>query len=134
MALTSIQIAVLRILANGIIPADGRDQGAASVNAADRIAEKYKNGSIEAIYTQGVQQAQTISRSQFGRDVADLAAAEVNQLLSRIRDESGAFFKQLRMDVCAFYLGDEDVQRRIGFPGPSSESGGYPDFDQPQIQ
>ena len=24
------------------------------------------------------------------------------------------------------------VWQRIGFPGPSSQSGGYPDFDQPQ--
>ena len=39
--------------------------------------------------------------------------------------------KQLRMDVCALYLTDPGVWGRIGFPGPSVERGGYPDFDQP---
>ena len=42
------------------------------------------------------------------------------------------FFKQLRMDTCALYLSDPGVWARIGFPGPSSAQGGYPDFDQPQ--
>ena len=34
--------------------------------------------------------------------------------------------------LCALYLSDMGVWQRIGFPGPSSQSGGYPDFDQPQ--
>jgi hypothetical protein len=42
------------------------------------------------------------------------------------------FFRQLRMDVCALYLSDPGVWARIGFPGPSTAQGGYPDFDQPQ--
>src|ERR1041385_3923811 len=36
------------------------------------------------------------------------------------------------MDVAAMYLSDPGVWQRIGFPGPSTASGGYPDFDQPQ--
>ena len=39
-------------------------------------------------------------------------------------DASPAFFKQLRMDVCALYLSEPAVWRRIGFPGPSTRSGG----------
>ena len=53
---------------------------------------------------------------------------------ARLREESPAFFRQLRADVCALYLSDPAVWQRIGFPGPSTESGGYPDFDQPQTQ
>jgi hypothetical protein len=34
--------------------------------------------------------------------------------------------------VCALYLSDAGVWQRIGFPGPSSASGGHPDYDQPQ--
>jgi hypothetical protein len=34
------------------------------------------------------------------------------------------------MDVPALYLSDPGVSRRIGFPGPSIEVGGYPDFDR----
>jgi hypothetical protein len=29
-------------------------------------------------------------------------------------------------------MSDPGVWQRIGFPGPSTEAGGYPDFDQPQ--
>jgi len=49
-----------------------------------------------------------------------------------MRVDAPGFFKQLRMDVAALYLGDPGVWRRIGFPGPSTDTGGYPDFDQPQ--
>jgi hypothetical protein len=49
-----------------------------------------------------------------------------------LRDQCPAFFKQLRMDVSALYLSDPEVWQRIGFPGPSTDRGGYPDFDQPQ--
>jgi len=34
--------------------------------------------------------------------------------------------------VSAMYLSDPAVWERIGFPGPSTAAGGYPDFDQPQ--
>ena len=54
------------------------------------------------------------------------------ELLDAIRDQSPGFFRLLRADVCALYLSDAGVWHRIGFPGPSSASGGYPDFDQPQ--
>ena len=50
----------------------------------------------------------------------------------RLRDRLPAFFKQLRLDVSALYLSDPAIWQRIGFPGPSTASGGYPDFDQPQ--
>ena len=49
-----------------------------------------------------------------------------------LREQQPGFFKQLRMDVCALYLSDPGVWARIGFPGPSSAQGGYPDFDRPQ--
>jgi hypothetical protein len=34
------------------------------------------------------------------------------------------------MDVTALYRSDPEVGRRIGFPGPSIDSGGHPDVDQ----
>ena len=71
---------------------------------------------------------------QHGRNVRELNAAEVHELLASLRDRLPVFFKQLRMDVSALYLSDPGVWRRIGFPGPSIASGGYPDFDQPQTE
>jgi hypothetical protein len=43
-----------------------------------------------------------------------------------------AFFRQLRLDTTTLYLSDPAVWTRIGFPGPSIETGGHADFDRPQ--
>jgi hypothetical protein len=68
----------------------------------------------------------------YGRGVAELDATQTHDLLGALRDQQPGFFKQLRADICALYLSDPGVWARIGFPGPSSAQGGYPDFDQPQ--
>jgi hypothetical protein len=124
----------LAALANGIIPADARDEGAAAVNAGERIAAKVEAGINAAHYQTGVEAAESIAMEKYGREVAALSPGEVRDLLSALRERAPAFFKQLRMDVSALYLSDPGVWTRIGFPGPSIASGGYPDFDQPQTQ
>src|SRR6476661_2947399 len=126
------QIAALASLANGIIPADGTDAGAAAVDAGPRLAERIRTGVNAGIYLRGLELAQSLARKRHGLDVNQLPPAQIHDLLAAIRDELPGFFKQLRMDVSAFYLSDPAVWRRIGFPGPSAEAGGYSDFDQPQ--
>jgi hypothetical protein len=66
--------------------------------------------------------------------VDQLSPAEVATILALVREKLPAFFAQLRMDVSALYLSDPGVWLRIGFPGPSTKSGGYPDYDQTQTQ
>jgi Gluconate 2-dehydrogenase subunit 3 len=127
----SNEVAILAILANGIIPADGRDAGAAAVAAGPRLAEKLASGAGAAVYAEGLRTAREISREAFGREPGELGPSEVHDLLGGIRERAPAFFKQLRMDVSALYLSDPGVWRRIGFPGPSIETGGHPDFDRP---
>jgi len=122
--------ALLTVLANGIIPADARDAGAAAVDAGPRLAERLATGSGSAVYVPGLRAARAIAQESFGRDPAALGPAEVHDLLGRLREGSPSFFKQLRMDVSALYLSDPAVWRRIGFPGPSIETGGHPDFDE----
>ncbi|MBI1840503.1 MAG: gluconate 2-dehydrogenase subunit 3 family protein [Verrucomicrobia bacterium] len=131
-SVTLTDIAALAALANGIIPADSRDAGAASVHAGVGIAERMRRSPYGDVYADGLSAARRIARSAFGSSVQDLSAAQTGELLNALRDEAPAFFRQLRADVCALYLSDAGVWRRIGFPGPSSELGGYPDFDQPQ--
>lgn len=126
------QIAALAVLANGIIPADSTDAGAAEVNAAGTIAERIAAGTNATIYGEGLALAALLAKEAHGRAVAELTSVEVHELLASLRDRLPGFFKQLRLDVSAIYLSDPAVWRRIGFPGPSTESGGYPDFDQPQ--
>jgi acyl-CoA reductase-like NAD-dependent aldehyde dehydrogenase len=133
MNLTTDQLATLAALCDGIIPADAKDAGAGAVRAGPRLAEKIAAGVNAALYTQGLQLAHDLAATAYGRAVPALTASEIHDLLARVRDALPAFFKQLRMDVSALYLADPQVWARIGFPGPSSHTGGHPDFDQPQL-
>src|SRR5262249_61663032 len=72
------------------------------------------------------------AKARSGRAILELDMPQMHELLGLLREQQPAFFKQLRMDVCALYLSDPGVWARIGFPGPSTAQGGYPDFDQPQ--
>jgi restriction endonuclease Mrr len=128
------QRVILAALANGIIPEDARDAGAAAVDAGARLAEKLAAGINASVYLGGIEAAEALARERHERDVAELTAEEIHELLTVLRERAPAFFKQLRMDVSALYLSDPGVWQRIGFPGPSIESGGYPDFDQPQTE
>ena len=125
-------VALLTALANGIIPADDRDAGAAAINAGPRLAEKLAAGTNAAVYRRGLATADELARSQFGGGLTELDAGQLHDLLGLLRERQLGFFKQLRMDVCGLYLTDPGVWSRIGFPGPSAETGGYPDFDQAQ--
>ena len=129
--LTPDDVAALTALANGILPADARDAGAAAVNAGPAIAERVRQGAFENVYLTGLSTADELARTQFACPVPALNTAQLEELLTTLRDRAPAFFRQLRADVCARYLSDPAVWQRIGFPGPSSEQGGYPDFDQP---
>src|SRR4051812_16614243 len=130
--MTTHERAALDRLANGIIPADARDAGAASVKAGPRLADRIFNGINAALYRDGLKTAETIAREKFGRALVELNDAQLHEALSLLQQTATSFFKQLRMDVCGLYLSDPGVWQRIGFPGPSVMSGGHPDFDQPQ--
>lgn len=126
-------IATLATLAGGIIPADDRDAGAAAVHAGPGIAERMRRSPYADVYVEGLKAARELAREMFVQAVDELNAAQLFELLTALSARSPAFFRQLRADVCALYLSDAGVWQRIGFPGPSSDSGGYPDFDQPQL-
>lgn len=127
-----VQPAALALLADGIIPADEIDRGASEVNAAARLAEKIRSGANAALYREGLAAAAAIASEKFDGELSQLSSEQIHELLAIIRERLPAFFKQLRLDVSALYLSDPAVWTRIGFPGPSTASGGYPDFDQPQ--
>ncbi|MDB6036376.1 MAG: hypothetical protein JWM99_217 [Verrucomicrobiales bacterium] len=126
-------IATLAALANGIIPADLRDAGAASVHSGPGIAERMRRSPYAQVYVDGLKAADRIAGDKFVCTARELDSAQMHDLLGELRDQSPAFFRQLRADVCALYLSDAGVWQRIGFPGPAADTGGYPDFDQPQI-
>jgi hypothetical protein len=130
--ITAHDTAALAALANGIIPADERDAGAAAVNAGPRLTDKLAAGATSTQYRRGLAAAVALAQARFGGSLTALDAAQMHAVLEALRETEPAFFRQLRMDVCALYLADPGVWARIGFPGPSTATGGYPDFDQPQ--
>jgi acyl-CoA reductase-like NAD-dependent aldehyde dehydrogenase len=129
--ITLDDIAALSVLANGIIPPDTRDAGAAAVQAGPGLAERARHGPARAVYVDGLNHASKLARKKFGCPVHLLEARELHELLGNLEESAPAFFRQLRADVCALYLSDPGVWQRIGFPGPSAETGGYPQFDHP---
>lgn len=67
----------------------------------------------------------------FAKTVEELDAAQVHELITALSALTPAFFRRVTHDVCALYLRIPVFGEKIGFPC-SSDSGGYPDFDQPQ--
>ena len=132
MTLSDAQRSALAILANGIIPADDRDDGAAVVDAGGKIAAKVEAGVNASVYVAGLDVADRLCRSHFEEPITELMPSEVHALVGRIKAEAPGFYKQLRLDVTALYLSDPGVWQRMGFPGPSTALGGYIDFDKPQ--
>ena len=131
--ITLTDITLLAALANGIVPADERDAGAASVHAGPSIAERMRRSPHAALYVDGLSATIDLAQTMFAKPATDLTAGQMHELLAALSAQSPAFFRQLRADVCALYLSDAGVWQRIGFPGPSTDTGGYPDFDQPQL-
>src|SRR5688572_24095230 len=109
------QVEALAALANGIIPADDADAGAASVDAGLRLALRVEQGSSAGVYVAGLEQTATLAKDRFGGPVGSISPAQVHELLGHLREQAPAFFKQLRMDVCALYLSEPAVWQRIGF-------------------
>jgi len=130
--LTADEVAALAALANGIIPADERDAGAAAVHAGPSIADRLRRGVNGPLYIDGLQTAEVIALEMFDQAVSGLGPLEIHELLGALEKASPRFLRQLRADVCSLYMSDPAVWQRIGFPGPSTDAGGYPDFDQPQ--
>lgn len=129
---TSADVVALTVLANGILPADGRDAGAAAVNAGAGIAARMRHPFNGPVYVAGLRAAAAHAQEMFGRELRELEPAQVHALLGRLLVSLPQFFRLLRSDVCALYLSDPGVWQRIGFPGPSADTGGHPDFDQMQ--
>jgi hypothetical protein len=123
---------VLTALANAIIPPDARDAGAAAVGTGPRLAERLRGGPLAELYEQGLRTAHERCAGLFGRPITSLTPLELHELMQQVAATEPAFFRQLRLDTTTCYLSDPAVWARIGFPGPSIETGGHPDFDRPQ--
>lgn len=132
-AVTIRDIQLLTLLANTIIPSDERDAGATSVHAGPILGEKMRRGPFGELYFNGLSNTRSLAHKLFMKDAVDLDSQQRIQLVEQLRATEPGFYRQLRADVCAVYMSDPGTWQRIGFLGPSSDTGGHVDFDQPPI-
>jgi hypothetical protein len=126
--LSTEQVAVLDILSRAIVPADARDQGVAGLNVGEAVARKIQVDPNRADYLEALRIAATMAQENFKMPILDLDSGSLSGLLQSLRQSSPGLFKLLRTEACAIYLSQASTWKRIGFPGPSIETGGYPEF------
>jgi hypothetical protein len=129
-SLPAEQVEILEKLARGIIPADGKDQGVAGLNVGQSVARKIESDPNGAIHLEGLNFAASVAQETFGRPIIDLDPTSIHELVGMVRESFPGLFKLLRTEACAIYLSQPAAWKRIGFPGPSIEQGGYPEFDK----
>jgi hypothetical protein len=143
--LTEEQSAMLETLAEMIIPADDFDNGLQGAGFAGIMETRNMYQPWMAkLYDTGLKGINQISNILFGKRFLDLEGKERASVLEKLNSENpggsvwteqesaSAFFTNLCMDACFVYCTDEEVWKRIGFPGSIFEKGGYPDFAEPQ--
>jgi hypothetical protein len=139
------QIETLEALAATMIPPDDFDDGARELGFPDvaEVRARYEAGRAD-LYLTALRAVDQMAQATFGKPAfVALASAERTQLLDAVRqgNVNGAvwgkvqpkkFFGALWEDVVFLYCTHPETWKRIGWPGPSFDAGGYPDFDQVQ--
>jgi hypothetical protein len=143
--LTDQHVAIIDAAAEAIIPADDFDAGVAPLGPGQVIATRVRYQAQAAqLYVRGLAALEQSVTIMFpGRRFGDLSLAERGRVLTAMRNgaapgaawrevSSQDFYRALRGDICFVYTTDPEVCRRLGFPGPSTTAGGYPDHHRPQ--
>jgi len=135
----------LEALAATMLPPDDFDagvQGLGFVSVVEMRA-RYEAGR-EELYTTALNAVDKMAQDMFGKSsfieltflerTALLDAARQNQVNDNIwrNIKPSSFFGALWEDVVFLYCTHPDTWMRIGFPGPSFNSGGYAEAAQPQ--
>jgi ribosome-associated toxin RatA of RatAB toxin-antitoxin module len=139
------RIQTLEALASTMIPADDADLGAGDLGFVSlaEMRSRYETGR-EELYAAALNAVDKMAQTMFDKPkFVDLAPKERTALLDAVRGDQvnggvwgqikpSNFFDALWEDVVFLYCTHPDTWRRIGYPGPSFETGGYRDFDQRQ--
>lgn len=135
----------LEALAATLLPADDFDSGVKELGFTSvvEMRARYEAGRA-GLYATALKAVDDMARKKFNRpNFVSLTAAEQTALLDAIRqDDAGgadwgpvkpsSFFEALWEDTVFLYCTHPDTWRRIGFPGPAHQAGGYGDFDKRQ--
>jgi hypothetical protein len=127
-----------------MIPADEYDAGVQGLGFASlvEVRARYEEGREEH-YATALNAIDKMAQIMFEKPhFLALSPAERAQLLDAVRQgqvkdawgriEPSAFFGALWEDVVFLYCTHPNTWQRIGFPGPSFDTGGHPDFAQAQ--
>lgn len=139
------QIETLEALASMIIPPDDFDDGVQGMGfpGVAEVRARYEAGRAE-LYFSGLEAVDEMAKSMFGKETFIaltqeertelMEAMEAGDVHEAVWDdvEPAAFFTALWEDVVFLYCTDPETWERIGWPGPSFDRGGYPDYDQAQ--
>jgi ribosome-associated toxin RatA of RatAB toxin-antitoxin module len=140
------RIQTLEALASTMIPADDFDPGAGGLGfiSLAEMRARYEAGR-EELYATALHAVDVTAQAMFDKPrFVDLTSQERSTLLDAVRGDQvnadvwgqikpSSFFGALWEDVVFLYCTHPDTWRRIGFPGPSFETGGHPDLAQPQV-
>jgi ribosome-associated toxin RatA of RatAB toxin-antitoxin module len=137
----------LEALAASMLPADDLDGGAEGLGfvSVAEMRARYESGRAE-LYRTALAAVDRMAQGMYHKpDFVSLSAEERTGLLDAVRRDQAhgegevwgavspsSFFDALWEDVVFLYCTHPDTWQRIGFPGPSFDSGGHPDFTQPQ--
>jgi ribosome-associated toxin RatA of RatAB toxin-antitoxin module len=138
-------VLTLEALASTMIPADDFDAGVQNLGFVSlaEMRSRYEAGR-EELYATALSAVDKMAQAMFDKpQFVDLTPAERTALLDAARQnqvngelwdqtQPSAFFGALWEDVVFLYCTHPDTWRRIGFPGPSFDMGGYSDFSETQ--
>ena len=99
--ITLTNIAMLAALANGIIPADDRDAGAAAVHAGPGIAERMRRSPYAAVYLDGLRAAHEFAKTMFAKSAPDLTAGQMHELHERVAHWARGLDQENEFALCA---------------------------------
>lgn len=137
------QLETLEALAGTVIPPDDFDGGATGLGFPEvaQLRARYTPGRA-GIYLTGVSAVDRVAADLFGAETfTALSLEQRTELLEAVRQDAvdtlawgdiapANFFGALAEDVLFLYCTHPDTWQRLGWPGPSFDQGGYPDFDQ----
>ena len=104
--LTDAQARTLTAICDQIIPADdfpSASQAGALVYIDRQLARHYRRH--RNAYRDGLEQAEEMSRKRFGKDLPDLTAPQLLDLVAAIDKENAAFFALVRTHTFEGYYG-----------------------------
>ena len=136
---------ILELLAETFIPPDETNEGLRGMGFSGIIEMRNKyQPSLAVIYSVGLKGVDEISNALFQSPFVNITPAQRDIIIASLisgdppagawtgTESPHIFFENLKMDSCFIYGTSEEVWEQIGFSGPSYNSGGHPDYDQPQ--